>query len=82
MAWQGLVVAVVAVTFIVADKINRLTAGVIAVAMLGPMFGMTRWHAQINGRALDINGLWRSDVNRGLDQHRLLIDHGWWWPAA
>ena len=49
----------------VLDKIDPLAAGTVFMAVLAPVFGVTRRDAQINRRATDRNAL---------DQNRLTVD--------
>jgi hypothetical protein len=53
--------------FLRADEIHRPIAGMVFMAVLAPVFGMPRWHMQINGR-------WRGRLS--LNDHRLRVHEG------
>lgn len=66
LAMPGLVARhIFTVVPVIFDEINRLTAGVVFVAMLAPMFGMAGRHPQINRRPT---------VRRTFDQDGLRIN--------
>jgi hypothetical protein len=71
----------------VAHKVDWLIAGVIAIAMSTPVFGMARGHMQVdrlllhNDRGLHYHSRLRND--HGLrDDDRLWINHWRWWLRA
>ena len=59
---------VLAVVPVIPDEIDALATGAVFRAVLGPMLGMARRNAQINGRSGYRNR--RDDHRTGIDQYR------------
>ena len=71
----GMLVAVTLDDPLLLNKIHRLSASVIAAAMLTPLLLMPRWNIQVN--RLAHHGHWLLH-----DDHRLLIDDDGRWAVA